>query len=342
MKIKRKNIITIKIVKISLRIISWLANVTNVTRQTHNSCLRLAEKIIRVVNTRGIAEGINYSKSLRATFLETMLNMQQGKIALSRSSQVPKILKSAIRYANKANDVYPEYRLIFTTLYWSRYLRLPLDMSFQTITEGSSNEVSPVYLSDSLIKRFLKEIGNNSKFFGKKPKSLNFKEYHQTSKSGPSGHALWTSFFDAHNLTDSQKESIKVVGGDRLLELIESYKTLTSKIPSFFLDRCSRKGDMVTRKLTGIKDKEGKTRVVAIMDYFTQAALLPLHNYLSKQLERIDQDCTHNQTKQIGKIRPDIGSSYHSIDLTAATDRFPILVQHRILEVWFGKSFADH
>lgn len=32
------------------------------------------------------------------------------------------------------------------------------------------------------------------------------------------------------------------------------------------------------RKVTGIKDREGKTRVIAILDYWSQTALLPLHS----------------------------------------------------------------
>jgi hypothetical protein len=89
-----------------------------------------------------------------------------------------------------------------------------------------------------------------------------------------------------------------------------------------------------------LPDKEGKTREVAVFDYYSQAALLPLHNFLMRRLSLIDQDCTLNQTKHFRTIVPDIGSSYHSIDLTAFTDRFPISVNYKILSIWFGESFA--
>jgi hypothetical protein len=35
---------------------------------------------------------------------------------------------------------------------------------------------------------------------------------------------------------------------------------------------------VIIRKLTGIEDKEGKTRVIAIGDYWSQTALKPLHS----------------------------------------------------------------
>jgi hypothetical protein len=331
-----------KTAKTSFRILRWLATETKVSAQVLSKCVRLAEKIIRIGNTRGLAECITYSKSLRSLFLESMLSMKQEKIDLSRSSSLPKILKGLIRSCNLEDSPLSGYRLVMTTLYFTRFLKLPLNISFKTISERSPDGVSPVMVDDRDIKRFLKEIGNNSKFFGKRPRSLNFKAYHLTSKSGPTGHALWNSFFDAHNLSVDQLDSIKIVGGDRLYELILKYRSLILKIPQFFLSRCSRKGDMVTRKLVGIQDKEGKTREVAIMDYFTQAALLPLHNLLMKALSRIVQDCTLNQSKHIGSLRPTLGSSYHSIDLTAATDRFPIVVIERIFCVWFGEEYSSH
>lgn len=49
------------------------------------------------------------------------------------------------------------------------------------------------------------------------------------------------------------------------------------------------------RKLVYFPDKEGKTRVVAEMDYFSQSVLKPLHLYLAKVLKKIPQDMTFSQ-----------------------------------------------
>jgi hypothetical protein len=76
------------------------------------------------------------------------------------------------------------------------------------------------------------------------------------------------------------------------------------------------------------------------MDYYTQAALLPLHKYLFKHLSRIPQDCTFNQTKRFKRIRVKNGNSFHSVDLTTATDRFPIEIQYELLRLWFGNEYA--
>jgi len=136
-------------------------------------------------------------------------------------------------------------------------------------------------------------------------------------------------------------QSIKIVGGDKLYDLCFRFLNLYKKIPKFFDALNPRKRSADIRRLAVISDKEGKTREVAILDYWSQAALRPLHDKIYRLLHSIDQDCTHDQTKHLKKLVPDPGSSFHSIDLTTATDRFPIAIERLILDVWFGKEYAD-
>jgi hypothetical protein len=143
------------------------------------------------------------------------------------------------------------------------------------------------------------------------------------------------------SLTSKQRDAIKATAGEKLVDLMSRFSSLYLRIPLFFDSRVTRKGDLVSRRLAKIQDKEGKIREVAIGDYYTQAALLPLHNYLSKVLSKIRQDCTSDQTKLFYTLENSIGSSYHSIDLKAFTDRFPIVINQRILSIWFGSEYAD-
>lgn len=87
-------------------------------------------------------------------------------------------------------------------------------------------------------------------------------------------------------------------------------------------------------------DKEGKTRVIGICDYWTQSALRPLHKTVNSFLRRLPTDCTFDQdrfTSILPKIR--LGNNFfHSIDLSAATDRMPIAFQKRVVEYLFGSS----
>jgi len=90
------------------------------------------------------------------------------------------------------------------------------------------------------------------------------------------------------------------------------------------------------RKIVGIPDKEGKTRVIAIGDYFSQTVLKPFHTYLFSVLRRINQDCTFNQSEFLSKMDINQGPFY-SMDLSNATDRFPILA----IQTLFGAHFDE-
>jgi hypothetical protein len=93
------------------------------------------------------------------------------------------------------------------------------------------------------------------------------------------------------------------------------------------------------RRLVFFADKEGKTREVAILDYFSQTSLRPLHNYLFGALRKIPQDCTFDQTSYNDHL---IGQEpYYSIDLTAFTDRFPVALNHKLLKVRIGSKRAN-
>jgi len=91
-------------------------------------------------------------------------------------------------------------------------------------------------------------------------------------------------------------------------------------------------------KLSIIKDPECKRRIIAMLDYHSQWALKPLHEYLLKILSNIDQDRTftqdpYNSWGSQGK--------YYSIDLSAATDRFPIKLQKRVLREIIGYKRSE-
>lgn len=94
-------------------------------------------------------------------------------------------------------------------------------------------------------------------------------------------------------------------------------------------------------KLSLKADREGKTRVFAILDYFSQTVLLGLHKKLFSILATFPSDKTFNQTKLLEEFTPDKGHSYHSIDLTSATDRFPINFQVSVLSQLIGKDKAE-
>lgn len=331
-----KRVFPIKFFSNSLK---WLNTFTNCKDTEVASVLKVLDKISSVYNTRGKATCIKYVKDLRHRFLVYLLDEPES--TKGDHPFLPNILKSFKSIKSGEVFNYPLTRLILTCLYSSRFIRLKPQPSHDSIIKSPGHNIQDFdYLRNDIVE-FLKRLGINRHQLGIPVKSLIFKDFHMTSKSGPNGHALWTSFRDLICMPDDLKQSIKIVGGHRLYQLMDKFYNLYLQIPLFFESLAPRKGSLTVRRLTVIPDKEGKSREVAILDYWSQAALKPLHSKIFSLLLSIHQDCTHNQSKLIGKLIPLPGSSFHSIDLTTATDRFPIDVERLILEVWFGKDYAD-
>jgi len=89
-------------------------------------------------------------------------------------------------------------------------------------------------------------------------------------------------------------------------------------------------------KLSVVRDQAGKARIVAIANYWIQSALYPLHEYIYSWLKGIDSDGTYDQSGALERLiaRSPKGCTFHSIDLTAATDRIPVDFLAQILSLF--------
>lgn len=204
-----------------------------------------------------------------------------------------------------------DVRVILTLLNAGRAIELPTKMETNSITQEWKGRIDPKLIG--FIPVFLSRNGIGQL-------STEWSQYHWSTKSGPNGHAMATSHLDAFTLTDEQIELIATIAGPDLQDNIEEIKDMIER-PSV-----PPKG----ARLTPISDKEGKTRVIAILDYWTQTALLPLHTQLMGCLERIKQDCTYDQSKFKTLLKFN-GQPFYSLDLSNATDRFPVLLQEQLL-----------
>jgi len=92
----------------------------------------------------------------------------------------------------------------------------------------------------------------------------------------------------------------------------------------------------------GVKEEPGKVRVFAIVDYWTQIVLRPLHLWLFSVLKRIPQDGTFDQLAPVRALVRDYPNEVcYSFDLKAATDRVPWEVQVALLNQLLPCSMGD-
>lgn len=225
-------------------------------------------------------------------------------------------------------------RCLLTLLYSSRALSAGTVPDISSIRSPSS--VTDVPDLTKYRKQFWVSLGYR-RHVNVEPRGVHFKNYHMTSKSGPNGQALWTSMVDLKLIVESYPDlllAIKEVGGPKLSKRLT---ILTSWLPHLPMCVFPKKGTTL-RRLSYIPDKELKVRTVAILDYWSQTALRPLHDYLFKVLRKIPQDCTFEQGSFKEKVKD--WKVFYSLDLSNATDRFPFIVISQLLEGLLPSSYV--
>lgn len=163
------------------------------------------------------------------------------------------------------------------------------------------------------------------------------------TKSGPYGKpsilesvesAAYLESTAGRDLRDSILELYGCLGGDeddlrqRLVHLAATFK---GKTPFY---AC---------KVTPIPDRGGKTRHVASSIYWTQVSLYPIHDYYMRILRTLKTDFTYRQEESIDVVQKWMreGRLVDSIDLSDATDRFPIKLQYEVVKRMLGSQIAD-
>lgn len=101
-------------------------------------------------------------------------------------------------------------------------------------------------------------------------------------------------------------------------------------------------GKNICGRLALLPEAAGKVRVVALVDIWTQWALRPLHEWIFSVLREIPQDGTFDQLKPVVRLLKKVNSNtvIHSYDLSAATDRIPVVIQELLLAEVFGTEMA--
>nr|BCY26967.1 RNA dependent RNA polymerase [Nigrospora sphaerica mitovirus 2] len=302
--------------------LSWIVWAVKPKDLALRDFLPLLNQMDQVLKTRGVSGLINMTKSYRMAVTNYLSGNEHrpSGVKLVTKARLPVHLGPLI---NKVIDQDPVIlRLIMTVLFSTRAIRLEADPSISPIVTPLEKDVGQLGM---WAKSFWRELGYQHS--GSLPRPLRFRRFHFTTKTGPSrGHALWAWLHELTLLPDKLKSSIDVVSGGKLGELMEGFLAKAPVMLDVFY-AAKRSDDY--RKISYFADREGKTRVIAIGDYFSQTALKGLHNYLYRALKKIPQDCTFDQES----FRSKLGGAdwYYSIDLTAATDRFPIKVISQVL-----------
>lgn len=96
----------------------------------------------------------------------------------------------------------------------------------------------------------------------------------------------------------------------------------------------------ITGKLASVCSGAGKRRLFAIGNYINQRLLAPVHEWLACVLRSLKMDGTFDQLAPLRRLSGIPGTAY-SIDLTAATDRWPLLLLFELFQTLFDREFSS-
>lgn len=167
------------------------------------------------------------------------------------------------------------------------------------------------------------------------------------------------------DITDQQHSDFLASSSAKKVVGTKGGKKVTGRLRYKLLNLAWRE---ILGKLGTKKEAAGKVRVFAMVDPYTQWILRPLHEAIFKLLKWIRQDGTHNQVKplevllrrqsalkeqnrapgdqltgwyRLGTAYPPRTYALYSFDLTAATDRLPLLIQIALLVPVVGPELAQ-
>jgi len=206
-------------------------------------------------------------------------------------------------------------RFTLTLLGISRAMKAEGKVSYNSITDPFKGEYRslPKGFIDLFVKDFCPTLEDSK---------LTVRDFFLNLKSGPlGGPAILLAHHATRYFTGRNLWGLNILLGP---EGMRWFKSL------FDATKLSFKKATRNRKLHIIHDPELKERVIAIFDYISQMAFEPLSKYLFKALESIPQDRTFTQDPVIRDKKE--GEHFHSLDLSSATDRFPIDLQVDLLD----------
>ncbi|AZT88622.1 RNA-dependent RNA polymerase [Loramyces juncicola mitovirus 1] len=319
----------------TIKVVTWLSLIRSRSDQPLplSSLVKLLEKLDLILRSRGLIYTIKYVKALRGNFLNYLSgNVVRDPISKCTKDGLPIILGDLMPHVRRGDNQVIAFLL--TILYATRTLKFQKEVDTSSITQPWKGDVTNLLMWSS---SFWKELGYSPAT--NTPRSLRANTKYFSLKRGPNGHALTTSTIDANSLPETLITSLRWVGGDKIWLTIRALRVKV--IGEFFMKylKVDNIGPGKFRRISSFPDKEGKMRTIGILDYYSQISLKPLHIYLSNVLKRIPQDCTFDQKKFKDLIHNK--EIYYSVDLSNATDRFPIFLIENLLKAQLPDKYVD-
>lgn len=276
-------------------------------------------EIQSLIRSNGYTEGarrINLVKDYTLQLVEGRKPENPEWLGTSRAYDVPSCLhegfiKYIIDYLKKIKEEedYPSakpYQVIQTILNIHRLFSGLVDTKFDSVLEKSKN-IDPEFLVE--FEEFVIKVIQDAKDSGKlQPFETTEDSFEESSlkisKNGPNGlPKVETSHCEAIKLRKStlwQPFSwlAKLTGQEYLVDYVE--RLAITPIPIGREEHNIPQVKVKLRKIASVPDKGLKTRLVAICDFWTQTALLPIRKYVQSVTETVFKKYDFRKSQEDG------------------------------------------
>jgi len=320
-------------------------------RIRYNQLFQVAHYLLRLRRVYGPAYVVHYLKCCQLAVQKRVagvplssfreLNQDYPFPGLARCG-LPKIIGTRDRLSIiKGSPSIIRWWLTIFSIY--RIIRIPGKLKLSTITDPYSGDPEFLVTAINGIKSLTLNLLSVHRNSLKSSNRLLFSE-----KASPSSPTSWTGIlFDA--LSMAQSVDLRLIISKTLPSFQFYLEYLSQSLP-YFYNRIgpefrhlkavpSPKGE---GQLSIKEEAAGKLRVFAMVDAWTQSALKPLHDYLFSILSQFPNDGTFDQQASVNRCHEKArasGGSY-GYDLSAATDRLPVVLQEAVLSSLLGAEFA--
>jgi len=238
--------------------------------------------------------------------------------------------------------------LLHTGICIYRQFGVKAEASKDTITLPYSgtmelDEVTKTYFTDEKIDRFINRFLDKSKIFDHDKLFI----YSGNASSPNSGHSSINFLQDAAGLYKDKTLF------DNVMDLAHCFSNGTNlkNIVDVLIDNATwdrnYMNDKLHSRIVTFTAPGGKARIIVVADWITQTALSAIHKTQFQLLQQIPADRTFDHKSGLD-LYDENAESFISVDLSAATDRLPRVLQARIIDRLYtilgmdGSKIARH
>nr|WNK16433.1 MAG: RNA-dependent RNA polymerase [Fusarium oxysporum f. sp. cubense mitovirus 2] len=296
-----------------------------------NKLLRLYQHLIKHHGTSG---AIKYMKNIRLICTRYICGspLLINNFGISTTDGWP----NKLAFLRKRIDSNEGLSYVLTLLIFNRSLDLNKyevkkkmrNLDYSSIT---SKQKCNYTIPTGFIKEFVKI---NNLYIDLDKMKFDLKDIYLSQKGGPQGKASNSALVNFANYSYYSLQRLFNVLSPEGIDYISKSFTYFVENSTQFKPKHNCLG-----KIEVIKDPEGKFRLIAVVDYYTQLALKKLHDQcfrVIKNLKATDRTFTQSPHQNW----EDNEHKFWSLDLSSATDRFPRKLQARLLSEMINMHYA--